>query len=51
MSGKQKVARGLKRLIDQYKTQFDRMENLMCYSEKDYRRARKQYVAYRLKMG
>lgn len=42
---------GLKRLIDKYRKEFRRPENLHYYAWRDYLSAEKRYVVYRLKKG
>ena len=42
---------GIQRLIEKYKQEFELPENLNYYSKQDYLDARKQYVAFRLKIG
>lgn len=41
----------IQRLVDKYKAEFQRPENIKHYSEQDYAAAQKQYVSYRLKSG
>jgi len=45
------TAEGIARLMEKFKEEFRRPENLRYYTRDDYNDAEKRYVAYRLKNG